>query len=306
MSTRRAGRDHVGARRKKHHFRGGAGQGKKSDALSPKERRRLIRLVACGSIFVLLVAVKLLLPTQLVGFREELSRAMERNIDVQAVFSAVGRAASGEEDAAQEVYRAVFLPKEAGAERTAAQLPERGDAMDALQQYRAAETAATGETPQRDLTTLAYVLYSAQNLPENVSLEQAILDFEYAAPVDASVTSAFGYREHPSEGERRFHYGVDLAAEKGTEIGAFADGTVTVVGESSSYGKYCMISHAGGYTTLYAHCDRITVSSDREVRRGETVAAVGDTGMATGAHLHFELQKDGVYLNPIYYLEAAR
>ena len=305
MSTRRAGRNHVGARRKKQHFRGGAGQGKKSDALGPKERRRLIRLVACGSIFVLLVAVKLLLPARLAGFREALSRAMERNIDVQAVFSAVGRAVSGEEDAAQAVYRAVFLPEEAGAERTAAQLPE-GGAAEELQQYRAAETATTEETPQRDLTALAYVLYSAQNLPEHVSLEQAILDFEYGAPVNAPVTSSFGYREHPAEGERRFHYGVDLAAEKGTEIGAFADGTVTVVGESSSYGKYCMISHAGGYTTLYAHCDRIVASSGREVRRGETIAAVGDTGMATGAHLHFELQKDGVYLNPIYYLEAAR
>ena len=77
------------------------------------------------------------------------------------------------------------------------------------------------------------------------------------------------------------------------------------VGESSSYGKYCIINHEGGYSTLYAHCSRICASSGAAVGKGEKIAEVGETGMATGAHLHFELQKDGVYLNPIYYVSAA-
>ena len=81
-----------------------------------------------------------------------------------------------------------------------------------------------------------------------------------------------------------------------------ADGTVTAVGESSSYGKYCIVAHQGGYTTLYAHCSRVTASSGTAVQRGQKIAEVGETGMATGPHLHFELQRDGVYLNPIYYV----
>ena len=109
--------------------------------------------------------------------------------------------------------------------------------------------------------------------------------------------------QHPVEGEERFHYGVDLAANEGTEILCFADGTVTVVGESSSYGKYCMVEHAGGYSTLYAHCSRITVSSGAAVKEGQKIAEVGETGVATGPHLHFELQKNGTYLNPIYYVD---
>lgn len=312
MSKRRSDRSRAAAGRKKRGSRGGARQVKKSDTLRPKERRQLIQLVACGSIFVLLVAVKLLLPAKLAGFREELTGAMERNIDIQAVFSAVGRAFSGEENAAQDVYQAVFLPeKREEAVKTAMLFPEGADAMDTLRKYRetaqdSTETQALQEAPRREeLTTLAYVLYSARNLPENVSLEQAILDFDYCTPVGGTVSSDFGYREHPAQGDRRFHYGVDLAADKGAEICAFADGTVTAVGESSSYGKYCIVSHAGGYTTLYAHCDRIIVTSGREVQRGETIAAVGETGMATGAHLHFELQREGVYLNPVYYLDAA-
>ena len=83
---------------------------------------------------------------------------------------------------------------------------------------------------------------------------------------------------------------------------SFADGTVTAVGESSTYGKYCMVAHEGGFTTLYAHCSRITVSSGAAVKRGQQIAAVGETGMATGPHLHFELHRNGTYLNPVYYL----
>ena len=107
------------------------------------------------------------------------------------------------------------------------------------------------------------------------------------------------------EGEERFHYGVDLAADAGTAGACFADGTVTAVGESSSYGKYCMVRHSGGYDTLYAHCSRVTVSSGAAVSKGEKIAEVGETGMATGPHLHFELHRNGVYLNPIYYVSTS-
>ena len=302
MSTRRTGRNTAAAGRKKRRGRGGARQVKRGDALQPKERRQIVRLVTCGSVFVLLVAVKLLLPAKLVGFREGLVDAMERNIDVQAVFSAVGRAFSGEENAARDVYQAVFR---AGGDdeivKTAARLPEEAGAMDTLRQYR--ETTQTESVREEARDALTYVLYSTRNLPENVSLEQTILGFDYCSPAEGTISSVFGYREHPAQGESRFHYGVDLAAEKGTDILAFADGTVTAVGESSSYGKYCVLSHDGGYTTLYAHCDKISASSGKTVRRGEVIGAVGETGLTTGAHLHFELHRDGVYLNPVYYLD---
>ena len=77
-----------------------------------------------------------------------------------------------------------------------------------------------------------------------------------------------------------------------------------MVGESSSYGKYCIVAHEGGYSTLYAHCSRVTASSGASVEEGEKIGEVGETGIATGPHLHFELQRDGVYLNPIYYVSA--
>lgn len=304
--------------------RGGVRQAarRKNAPLCPKERRQLIQLVACGTMFVLLVAAKLLLPAHIAQFGEKLSGAMGQNMDVQAVFSAVGRAFAGEDDvggAVEGVYQAVFHPDEAGRalETSAAADPaliQDGAALDTLRKYRTVPAEEQEEDPAAEdsgvpaerggVSSLAYVLYSDQNLPENVSLEQALLDFDYCTPICGTLTSAFGYREHPIEGEERFHYGVDLAADTGTAISCFADGTVTAVGESSSYGKYCIVTHAGGYSTLYAHCSRITASSGTAVTEGQKIAEVGETGMATGPHLHFELHRDGTYLNPIYYVTA--
>ena len=280
----------------------------------------MIRLVACGTAFVLLVVAKLALPARMERFNAKLAEVLSRNMDVQAVFSAVGRGIAGDgSGAAEEVYQAVFHPEASGgaAVETALAMPDELPAMDMLREYQTAlpdsvpkeettsEAQPAQESPtQTEVSTLAYVLYSDKNLPEDVSLEQVILDFDYCTPVCGTISSPFGYREHPVEGEERFHYGVDLAADTGTTVSCFADGTVTAVGESSSYGKYCIVTHSGGYTTLYAHCSHITVSSGAEVARGEKIAEVGETGMATGPHLHFELHQNDAYLNPIYYVSS--
>lgn len=292
-----------------------AGRRRNSEPLSPRDLRLLVRLVACGSIFVVLVAAKLLLPGKMAAFNETLRSVMEQNLDVQAVFSAVGKGFAGI-DGAGELYQAVFHPQRTEAAARKVTLQD-GAALDILRSYRIAGKPEE-EPPAKDpadpvasapaggdaaeASNLAYILYSQENMPEGVSMEQAILGFDYCTPVSGTLSSGFGYREHPVEGEERFHYGVDLAAETGTEVDCFADGTVTAVGESSSYGRYCMVAHEGGYTTLYAHCSRVTASSGAAVRRGEKIAEVGETGMATGPHLHFELQRDGAYLNPIYYV----
>ncbi len=156
-----------------------------------------------------------------------------------------------------------------------------------------------------DDTTLAAAsyVYTMPAVPENASLEQRNLGFEHTNPLRGRLTSAFEWREHPVTGGNKFHYGVDLAADWGEDICAFAGGEVYATGESSTLGKYVMLQHEGGYVTLYAHCSEVTVTGDR-VSMGEKIAEVGDTGMATGPHLHFELHDGDLYLNPIYYLDV--
>ena len=84
------------------------------------------------------------------------------------------------------------------------------------------------------------------------------IGFHYVLPAKGTLTSSFGERLSPLTGEPGFHYGVDIAADEGTPIEAFADGTVRETGESS-YGKYLIVDHADGFSTLYAHCSSISV-----------------------------------------------
>ena len=174
------------------------------------------------------------------------------------------------------------------------------------------ETAAVQEPPEEPAadqeveetaTAAASQVYTMPALPENASLEQRNLGFAHTSPIVAPLTSPFGWREHPVSGGTKFHYGVDLGAETGTDICAFADGEVYATGDSSSLGYYIMIQHADGYMTLYAHCSKIIVTSGA-VTMGQKIAEVGETGIATGPHLHFELHDGDLYLNPIYYVEV--
>lgn len=90
---------------------------------------------------------------------------------------------------------------------------------------------------------------------------QRVLDFDYVDPVAAGqITSLFGCRSDPLEGGGRFHYGLDIAGEEGAVIRAFADGTVTAIGSSTDLGSYVTVTHEGGFSTLYAHCRKITAS----------------------------------------------
>ena len=134
-------------------------------------------MVICCGIFVLLVALKLLLPGgKIAEFNEQLSIVMEQNMDVRAVFSAVGRAFNGEEHAMREVYQAVFSPDETyEMQHASALLPEaRITAMDTLRIYRHSMEGASAttetDTGEQQVSTLADVLYSDRNLPENVVL----------------------------------------------------------------------------------------------------------------------------------------
>ena len=141
-------------------------------------------------------------------------------------------------------------------------------------------------------------------VPANVSYDAPMPKFSFVQPLSARVSSDFGYRLHPLENKVKFHYGTDFAANSGTTVCAFADGTVLAAGQSEGYGNYVKLGHAGGYATLYGHCSKLLVRAGETVTLGQPIALVGATGKATGPHLHFELMHDGYYYNPEFYLAA--
>ena len=117
---------------------------------------------------------------------------------------------------------------------------------------------------------------------------------QWPLPVAGTITSPQGYRTDPITGETSYHSGTDIAVPEGTPILAAADGTVTVANAldswGGSYGYYVKLDHGGGLTTLYAHCSSICVTAGQQVEAGEVIAYVGQTGRATGPHLHFEVR----------------
>ncbi len=113
---------------------------------------------------------------------------------------------------------------------------------------------------------------------------------------EAVITSGFGSRE--LNGEEQNHKGIDLGADKGTEIYAAFEGTVVISQEDSTYGNYVVISHNDNVKTLYAHCSKLLVKKGDKLKAGDKIALVGATGDADGNHLHFEVLVDGKNIDP--------
>lgn len=137
-------------------------------------------------------------------------------------------------------------------------------------------------------------------------LKGAVIGFVIIALVCASgtasafvVTSAFGWRDHPIDGEEKFHAGVDLGAEYGTPVGAIWAGKIAFAGWYGGYGNTVVIDHGNSVYTLYGHFAELAVEADQAVGEGDLIGYVGSTGYSTGPHLHLELWKDGQYVNPL-------
>lgn len=129
--------------------------------------------------------------------------------------------------------------------------------------------------------------------------------YQFDAPLPGRVVnSPFGLRQMPWEENGRLHEGVDIAAPGGAAVKVAADGVVKRTGVSPTYGRFVEVMHKGGLTTTYAHLAGPArgIKRGAYVRRGETVAFVGNSGRSTGSHLHFEIRKGDKPLNPSFFM----
>lgn len=122
-------------------------------------------------------------------------------------------------------------------------------------------------------------------------------------PATGSITSPFGMRFHPIEKKNKLHTGIDIGAKNGSTVVAAEAGTVLRAGWNGGYGRYIVIDHGGGLSTLYAHNSKLVVEAGDKVTRGQKIAEVGSTGNSTGPHLHFEVLINGVQKDPMGYLK---
>jgi murein DD-endopeptidase MepM/ murein hydrolase activator NlpD len=123
-------------------------------------------------------------------------------------------------------------------------------------------------------------------------------------PYPGPISSPFGWRMSPFRaGVREFHYGLDIAVPEGTPVQTTKSGIVTFVGYDSGYGNRVEISHGDGWLTLYGHNSRILVKVGQTVAKGDIIALAGNTGASTGPHIHYEVRKNGVPINPMNYIQ---
>jgi murein DD-endopeptidase MepM/ murein hydrolase activator NlpD len=121
-------------------------------------------------------------------------------------------------------------------------------------------------------------------------------------PVHGWLSAGYGMRADPFRGDRDFHPGLDISADKGTPIFATAAGKVELAAPSGDYGNLVVVNHGYGLVTRYGHLSKFAVWQGRDVKRGDIIGYVGSTGRATGPHLHYEVLANGKLLNPLQLL----
>lgn len=134
---------------------------------------------------------------------------------------------------------------------------------------------------------------------KQLAIEYAGGEMSWPAPGYYRISSPFGWRIHPIYGVKKMHTGMDIAVPLGGKIVAANDGKVQYSGLLGGYGNVIIIDHGGGITTLYAHNSKLLVKEGQWVKKGQAITKAGSTGNSTGPHLHFEVRKNGSYINPL-------
>jgi len=173
---------------------------------------------------------------------------------------------------------------------------------------------ASAKSPKEEVTqTLKPALPSdGQNISEPIAVSDAQtvekadtgLKFEPVWPCEGEVSSEFGSRIHPVTKETRFHNGIDIAVDEGTQIFACEDGVVEIAEYNEYSGNFAVLSHDGGYASSYSHMSYLFVTEGTSVKKGDLIGLAGSTGVATGPHLHFEIKQDGICKDPKEFLAA--
>lgn len=151
------------------------------------------------------------------------------------------------------------------------------------------------------LTETVYSVSEFRRIADSLQLSVTELScYPVIPPVrNPRISSGFGERKHPIYKRQLFHTGIDFAETRGTPVYATGSGIVVRKGYDPGYGYFIEIEHAGGFRSFYAHLSKTLVNVGDSVRMGKYIACVGNSGLTTGYHLHYEIRKGNRFLNPI-------
>jgi len=244
--------------------------------------------------------------TELVAAQAEAAQAEAAAVDAEAVVETQKAASAAQLVVTQQAQAAAADAAANVAAQVAANQKAQADADAAVKQSEAEQAQLQADLAKIQAQVQAQIkadqakANSQTGNPANNQPAPSSGTF-FQRPVSGPVTSPYGWRTNPILHTSEFHPGVDFGASCGTPILAAASGTVTYAGWNGGYGNYTSINHGviGGnyYTTGYGHQSKILVSVGQHVSRGQVIGLVGTTGLSTGCHVHFNVLKNGQYIN---------
>ena len=169
------------------------------------------------------------------------------------------------------------------------------------------ESADPGDAGSLDMEVLREQIEAAmQSVSEIRSYIAEQKDIHLATPlgwpVAGTISSPYGYRNHPVREERKFHTGVDLSVPSGSDVKATADGIVSFAGWTENSGIVVVVEHGHGFSTAYAHNRKALARIGQRIARGDVIAMSGSTGLSTGPHVHYEIWRGGRHADPAGFL----
>jgi len=169
------------------------------------------------------------------------------------------------------------------------------------------ESVGSGDTGSLDMAVLRAqidaAMLSVSEIRGYIAEQKDIhLATPVGLPVAGTVSSPYGYRNHPVHEEKKFHTGVDISVPSGSRVKATANGIVSFAGWTENSGIVVVVEHGHGFSTAYAHNRKTLVRVGQRIARGETIAMSGSTGVSTGPHVHYEIWRNGRHTDPVGFL----
>ena len=169
------------------------------------------------------------------------------------------------------------------------------------------ESSSPGDTGSLDMEVLKEQIDAAMQSVSDIrryiaGQKDIFLATPVGWPVAGTLSSPYGYRNHPVYEERKFHTGVDISVPSGSEVKATANGIVSFAGWTENSGIVVVAEHGHGFSTAYAHNRKALVRFGQRVARGDVIAMSGSTGVSTGPHVHYEIWRNGRHTDPVVFL----
>lgn len=278
----------------------------------PLKRKLLEGLIYLASLSVLFIGIRILVDSELNS--PKIRHFSEKNEELRKAYSQLnkkiylaGNFLSDIQKRDDKVYRSVFEMEPIPSSVREAGFGGSEDYYSNLYSRDADFVKNTARKLDELSTKVKVQSVSLTDLYRKAKEKSLLLErkpsIQPISPADQFwLTSTFGYRWDPFTRNRRMHHGIDLAGPVGLNIYATGAGVVEVAEHNRyGYGKEVIVNHGFGYTSIYAHLEKILVKQGQKVRRGELVGQLGNTGRSTGPHLHYEIRKDGKPVNPMHF-----